>query len=93
MSKRIKHPIISFCWFLSLTFVLIIQSLYAQQPAFPTAEGAGKYASGGRGRTVYEVINLDNTGPGSIVDAVSVGNRTIVFRVSGTISLGSTILQ
>lgn len=62
-------------------------------PAFPGAEGSGCFATGGRGGTVYEVNNLDNSGPGSIVDAVSQANRTIVFRVSGTIPLGSVILE
>jgi hypothetical protein len=61
--------------------------------AFPGAEGAGCYATGGRGGEVYEVTNLSNKGAGSIVDAVSVGNRTIVFRVSGTIELGDVVLR
>jgi pectate lyase len=73
--------------------LLIATGMHAQQPAFPTAEGSGRFAVGGRGGSVYEVTNLANTGPGSIVDAVSAGNRTIVFRVSGTIELGSVILQ
>jgi pectate lyase len=61
--------------------------------AFPGAEGSGRYAIGGRGGTVYEVTNLSNSGAGSIVDAVSQANRTIVFRVSGTIALGSVVLE
>jgi hypothetical protein len=65
----------------------------ADPVAFPGAEGSGMYALGGRGGTVYEVTNLTNSGPGSIVDALSAGNRTVVFRVSGTIELGSVILE
>jgi hypothetical protein len=68
-------------------------------PAFPGAEGAGKYVTGGRGTlavptTVFEVTNLlDSNTPGTLRYACSQSApyRTIVFRVSGTIHLTSRL--
>lgn len=79
--------------FISILICLLSAFVCAVPVAFPGAEGSGRYAVGGRGGEVYEVTNLANSGPGSIVDAVSAGNRTIVFRVSGTIQLGDVILR
>ncbi len=56
-------------------------------PAFPGAEGAGMYATGGRGGSVVVVTNLNADGPGSFADAVSQPNRIVVFAVSGIIDL------
>lgn len=58
-------------------------------PGFPGAEGAGAFASGGRGGTVCRVTTTNSAGAGSFADAVSQPNRIIVFTVSGYIDLNA----
>lgn len=80
-------------WKISLSFILCSFNLMinAQQLAFPGAEGFGRFASGGRGGTVYHVTNLNDTGTGSFRDAVSKGGRTVIFDVAGVIKIKEKI--
>ena len=75
-----------------LVLLLVNKNVTAQQLAFPGAEGFGKYATGGRTGTVYHVTNLNDAGPGSLRDAVSVANRIVVFDVAGVIKITARIV-
>ena len=67
------------------------------QLAFPTAEGYGRYATGGRGGQTYVVTSLDDCNEGSLVRGTlrwavkQPGKKIVTFAVCGTIYLKSAL--
>ena len=78
--------------FTLLAASLISAASMAQTPAFPGAEGHGRYVTGGRGGKIVHVTNLNDKGTGSFRAAVSGSSKKIiVFDVAGVIPLASDL--
>ncbi|CAM3978216.1 polysaccharide lyase family 1 protein [Mucilaginibacter galii] len=92
-NQLLKHKAKAFhaICFVAATLGLSSTQVNAQQLAFPGAEGFGRFATGGRGGSVYHVTNLNDKGDGSFRDAVSQPNRIIVFDVTGVIRIKDKI--
>ena len=98
----ITQKVTTFSWlglFIALAFLLSVgpgalasSPAFGGLPAFPGAEGEGAGSIGGRGGTVIEITNLNDSGSGSFRACVTAsGPRTCVFRTGGTIALASDV--
>jgi hypothetical protein len=98
-AQRVKRYVRSrlLCLFALGTCILPLAAVAQTIPAFPGAEGAGAFATGGRGGIVYHVTKLDknfnHNEPGTLRYGLTDSNfagqhRTIVFDVAGTFWLG-----
>ena len=76
----------------TIAIAAIALTAQAQAPAFPGAEGHGRYTAGGRGGKIVHVTNLNDSGTGSFRQAVKgTDKKIVVFDVAGVIALESDV--
>ena len=74
------------------TMSLAVLAQFQSAPAFPGAEGHGRFVTGGRGGEIRYVTNLNNSGTGSFREAVKGdAKKIVVFNVGGVIPLASDL--
>lgn len=80
------------CGVLAVCLALLVfsQARAVQKPDLAGSSGA--QTQGGRAGKTVAVTTLEDAGPGSLRAALDGGDRTVVFRVSGTIALRSPLV-
>jgi len=82
----------SLFWLLMVSVVgTILWSIEEREAGAAPYQGFGATTPGGAGQEAVHVTTLADAGPGSLREALSKGNRTIVFDVGGTITLSQII--
>ncbi len=81
------------CYALLLGAIVFLQSAFVSAiPVLPGLQGYGTSTKAGRGGQILRVTNLNDSGAGSLRDALlQRGSRVVVFEVSGDIKLRSDI--